>query len=165
MSKSNTAQDAVVIERLFDAPADLIWKMWTDPAHFASWYGPTGFTIPVANMDLRIGGKRQICMSSPDGSMKMWTIGEFTAVDPTTRLAYTESMSDADGNILSPTAMGMPEGTPTTTEVTVQLEERDGRTKMVMTHAGIPADSPGAGGWNQAFDKLLAHVATVLDDQ
>ena len=164
MSQSNTTQDAVVIERSFDAPADLIWKMWTDPEHFASWYGPQGFTVPVANMDLRVGGKRQICMASPDGSMKMWTTGEYTAIDPTTRLSYTESMSDQDGNIIPPSAMGMPEGHPETTEVIVQLEDLGGQTKMVMTHAGIPADSPGAGGWNQAFDKLAAHVGTVIDD-
>ena len=57
--------------------------------------------------------------------------------------------------------MGMPEGTPATTEVTVQLEELDGRTKMVMTHAGVPADSPGAGGWAQAFEKMAEHINTV----
>ncbi|MFZ1754399.1 MAG: SRPBCC domain-containing protein [Caldilineaceae bacterium] len=74
------------------------------------------------------------------------------------RLVYTESMADEAGNVLSPSAMGMPPGYPETTEVTVQLEEMGGRTKMVMTHAGIPADSPGAGGWNMAFDKLAAQI-------
>ena len=34
MTDSNAAQDAVVIERSFDAPADLIWRMWTEPEHF-----------------------------------------------------------------------------------------------------------------------------------
>jgi hypothetical protein len=42
------------------------------------------------------------------------------------------------------------------------LEDLGGRTKMVMTHAGIPADSPGASGWQQAFDKMADHIATVL---
>jgi hypothetical protein len=67
-------------------------------------------------------------------------------------------MSDEDGNVLSPSDMGMPEGHPTTTEVRVELEGVGGRTKMVMTHAGIPADSPGAAGWAMAFDKLAARV-------
>jgi len=39
---------SVVIERLFEAPVDLIWKMWTEPEHFKEWYGPTGARIPVA---------------------------------------------------------------------------------------------------------------------
>jgi Activator of Hsp90 ATPase homolog 1-like protein len=56
--------------------------------------------------------------------------------------------------------MGMPEGHPTTTQVRVDLEDIGGRTKMVMTHAGIPADSPGATGWAMALDKLAAHVET-----
>ena len=154
MSDSTGSKDAVVIERTFDAAQDLIWQMWTDPEQFKQWYGPKGFTIPVADMDLRVGGKRLICMSSPDGSMKMWTTGEFTEIAPIERLSYTESMADENGNVISSAAMGMPEGYPETTEVTVQLEGLAGRTKMTMTHAGIPADSPGAGGWNQAFDKL-----------
>jgi hypothetical protein len=54
--------------------------------------------------------------------------------------------------------MGMPDGHPTTTEVIVELEEVGGRTRMVLTHAGIPTGSPGAAGWTMALDKLAAHV-------
>ena len=154
-------KDAVVIERTFEAAVDLIWQMWTQPELFQKWYGPKGFSIPVAEIDLRVGGKRLICMSSPDGSMKMWTTGEHIEVSPTERLVYTESMSDENGNIISASDMGMPEGYPTTTEVTVLLQDLGGRTKMVMTHAGVPADSPGASGWNQAFDKLADHLETA----
>jgi hypothetical protein len=67
-------------------------------------------------------------------------------------------MSDENGNVTSPSDMGMPEGHPTTTEICVELEDLGGRTKMVMTHTGVPADSPGATGWTMAFDKLAAHV-------
>jgi uncharacterized protein YndB with AHSA1/START domain len=155
------SQDAVVIERSFDAPVDLIWQMWTDPEHFKAWYGPEGATIPVAKMDVRVGGARLVCMEvqAPNGPMQMWFTGEYSEVVENERLVYTESMSDENGNVLSPSDMGMPEGHPTTTEVTVELEDVDGRTKMVMTHAGIPADSPGAAGWTMAFDKLAAYVA------
>ena len=156
--------DAVVIERTFNAPIGTIWQMWTDPAHFKKWYGPQGFTVPVAEMDLRIGGKRLICMASPDGQMKMWTTGEYKEIVPNGRLVYTESPADENGNIVSPSAMGMPEGYPTTTEVTVLLEAVGGHTKMVMTHAGMPAESGAGGGWTQAFDKLTAHIETVLNE-
>jgi hypothetical protein len=54
--------------------------------------------------------------------------------------------------------MGMPEGHPTTTEVRIELKDDGGRTRMVMTHAGIPAGSPGAAGWAMALNKLAAHV-------
>ena len=159
-----TKEDAVVIERTFEAAVDLIWQMWTDPEHFKQWYGPKGFTVPVADMDTRVGGKRLICMASPDGSMTMWTIGEYREIVPNERLVYTESPADENGNVISPSAMGMPDGYPMTTEVTVLLEDLGGRTKMVMTHAGVSADSGAGGGWEQAFDKLADHVEAVLND-
>ena len=151
---------AVVIERTFDAPVDLIWKMWTDPEHFAAWYGPDGATIPVAKMDLRVGGVRLVAMEvhTPNGPMQMWFTGEYLDIVENERLVYTESMADENGTVLAPADAGMPDSHPTTTEVRVELEAVDGGTKMVMTHAGIPADSPGAAGWAMAFGKLAAHV-------
>ena len=151
---------SVVIERLFDAPVDLIWKMWTEAEHFKHWYGPSGASIPTATMDVRVGGRRLVCMEmqTPNGTMQMWFTGEYREVVSAKRLVYTESMSDENGNVVSPTDMGMPEGHPDTTEVTVELEDVGGRTKMVMTHAGIPADSPGGTGWEMAFDKLNAYI-------
>jgi len=154
-------ENSVVIERSFDAPVELIWQMWADPEHFKAWYGPMGASIPVANMDVRVGGKRHICMEmeTPNGPMQMWFVGEFTAVDPHSKLSYTDAMSDADGNVMSPESMGMPADHPESTEVVVELEEADGGTKMTMTHVGVPAGSPGAMGWGMALDKLEAHVA------
>jgi uncharacterized protein YndB with AHSA1/START domain len=162
MPDDNPSQHAVVIERCFDAPVDLIWQMWTDPEHFKAWYGPDGATIPIVKMDVRVGGTRLVCMEmdTSDGPTQMWFTGEYLEVIEHQRLVYTESMSDERGNVSSPPDMGMPEGHPMTTEVRVELEDLGGRTKMVMTHAGIPADSPGAIGWGMAFDKLTAHVET-----
>jgi uncharacterized protein YndB with AHSA1/START domain len=89
--------------------------------------------------------------------MQMWFTGEYREVVEHERLVYTESMSDEHGNVsLAETAM--PPGHPTTTEVRVELEDDGGRTKMVMTHVGIPGDSPGAAGWAMAFQKLAAHL-------
>lgn len=162
MSENSSAQDAVVIERIFEASVDLIWQMWTQAEHFQQWYGPQGFNIPVATMDVRVGGKRLICMEMPNQEMKMWFTGEYREVVPNSRLVYTDSMSDENGNIISPAAMGMP-GHPEVTEVIIELEAVGNRTKMKMTHAGVPADSGGAGGWAQAFDKLAAHITAMVN--
>jgi uncharacterized protein YndB with AHSA1/START domain len=160
-SHEANSQNAVVIERTLDAPADLIWRMWTQPEHFAAWYGPNGASVPVAKMDVRVGGTRLVCMEmqTPNGTMQMWFTGEYREVVENKRLLYTESMSDAAGNALSPSDLGMPEGHPATTEVLVELDDLGGRTRMVMTHVGIPAESPGAAGWTMALDKLAAHLA------
>ena len=161
MAEARDQNNAVVIERTYDAPPEIIWRMWTAAEHFAAWYGPEGAAITVKEMDLRVGGRRLVGMEmqTPNGAMQMWFTGEHREVVEHRRLVYTESMADAAGNVLSPTETGMPAGHPTTTEVTVEFEDLDGRTRLVLTHAGIPADSPGATGWTMALDKLTAYVA------
>ena len=136
---------AVVIERTFTAPIEKVWEMWSTSEGFASWYGPQGATIPTATMDVTVGGKRHICMAmeGPQGAMEMWFAGEYLEIDEPNKLVYTEAMSDADGGLNSPA-----------TTVTVELTATDDGTHMVMTHEGIPADSPGAMGWQMAIDKL-----------
>lgn len=167
MSDHPQTTDAVVVEKSFDAPITLIWQLWTEPDHFKQWYGPHGFTVSVAEMDVRVGGKRLICMEmqAPDGVMQMWTTGAFTHLEPHTRLAYTESPSDTNGNALSPSAAGMPEGFPAVTEVTVVLQEVGNRTQMTLTHAGLPAGSAGAEGYKQAFAKLAEYAAKLAGDR
>ena len=160
MTDSGVSQDAVVIERSFDAPPDLIWRMWTESEHFKAWYGPDGAAVPVAKMDVRVGGSRLVCleMDTPGGPAQMWFTGEYREVVKNRRLVYTESMSDENGNVISPPDMGMPGGHPATTEVRVELEDLGGRTKMVLTHTGVAAGSPGAAGWAMALSTLAARA-------
>jgi uncharacterized protein YndB with AHSA1/START domain len=146
----------VRIEREFPATIKEVWEMWTDPVLFQQWYGPKGMSVPVAQMDLVVGGQRKICMEmkGPARTMSMWFIGTYKEVNPPSRLVYTESMCDADGALISPSSMGMPEGTPDMTEVVVDLSESNGTTHMTMIHVGVRSGTAGEGGWNQAFDKL-----------
>ncbi|MDJ0761133.1 MAG: SRPBCC domain-containing protein [Woeseiaceae bacterium] len=157
-----TESDWVRIEREFEAPIETIWGMWTQSDLFQKWYGPNGMEVPVAEMNVVVGGQRKICMKMemPDKTMTMWFIGEYKEVSPPNRLVYTESMCDEQGNILAPESMGMPAGHPETTEIIVELSETDGRTTMKMTHVGVPADSRGAGGWEQAIEKMANLIAS-----
>lgn len=159
------AHDWVRIEREFDAPIDLVWKMWTDPSLFKRWYGPNGMSVPTAEMDVRIGGTRKVCMAmqSPERSMEMWFTGVYKEVRAPDRLVYTESMCDADGTVIPPQSMGMPDSFPDVTEVIVDLSEVDGKTRMIMIHVGVVAGTAGAGGWSQAFDKLGTLVGSTAD--
>ncbi|MGH1505460.1 MAG: SRPBCC family protein [Acidimicrobiales bacterium] len=153
---------SISLDRTFATTADRMWEMWTVPEHFAAWYGPQGATIPVAEIDLTVGGTRRVCMQmdTPNGQMQMWFIGEHTTIDPTTTLSYTESMSDPDGRILTAEEMGMPGGDmPTTTEVTVTITPADDGVHVSLVHAGVPAGSPGEQGWAMALEKLAAAIA------
>lgn len=153
----DTPVDDVRLDRTFATTPERMWEMWTVPEHFAAWYGPQGATIPVVEIDLTIGGTRRVCMElqTPNGSMQMWFIGEHTTIEPVTRLAYTESMSDPEGRVLTAEEVGMPGGDmPTTTEVTVTLEPVADGVAVTLVHAGVPAGSPGEQGWAMALDKL-----------
>jgi uncharacterized protein YndB with AHSA1/START domain len=165
MTKDPYSLGAVEIVRSFDAPVSLIWKMWTDPEHFKAWYGPQGATIIVADMDVRVGGTRHVGMEmqTPNGPMRMWLTGEYRQVVENKRLVYTESICDETGTVASTPDTGLEAGHPSTTEVRVELEEIDGRVRMLMTHIGIPSDSPGAAAWATALDKLTLHVASHSD--
>jgi uncharacterized protein YndB with AHSA1/START domain len=101
-------------------------------------------------------------MDTPGGLMQMWFTGEYREVIKNRRLVYTESMSDDNGNVLTPQDMSMPAGHPATTEVIVELEDLGGRTKMVLTHVGIAAGSAGNAGWTMALSKLAAHAAKAV---
>ena len=163
MSDKTISENTIVIERTFDAPIELVWQMWTEPEHFKNWYGPQGFSIPVAEIDLRVGGKRLVCMQTPDGSMKMWTTGEYKVIEAPHRLVYTDGFADENGNAVLPSAYGMNDDEhPATTEVTVILEDLGGRTKMTMTHSGVPASEQGANeGWKQSFSKMADYIASI----
>jgi len=154
-------ENAIVIERIVNAPVELVWKMWTEPEHFKRWYGPDSFAVPVAEMDVRVGGKRLVCMEmqTPNGVMKIWTTGEYTEIVPNVRLVYTESMADENGNVVE--ADTDDNNHPATTIVTVRLEDLGKRTKMIMTHTGVPANEGANAGWNQAFGKMENYIKTV----
>lgn len=65
---SITADRELRIERLLDAPRDLVFNVWTDPGHIARWWGPDGFTTTIHHMDVRAGGKWNLTMHGPDGT-------------------------------------------------------------------------------------------------
>ena len=155
--------ESLVLERTLNAPAALVWKMWADPEHFAGWYGPGDVTIPVARMDVRVGGSRLICMEmqTPNGPMQMWFTGEFQEVVVNERLVYTDAMSDDEGNIVPAEQTGMPEGYPTVTTGIVDVVDLGDSTQMTLTHVGVPPNSPGATGWDMALNKLVAYVTSA----
>src|SRR3990172_3904679 len=156
-----TQEKALVIERVFDAPRDLVWKAWSEPERFMRWYGPKGFTTPVCKIDFRVGGAWLNCMRSPDGQ-EFWSTGVYREIVAMERIVTTMERSDADGNVVPATPDGMDADVPIEMLMTVTFEEQAGKTKMSLRHEGLPAGEmrEGAGqAWNQAFDKLGESLA------
>ena len=107
-------RETVVLERTLPVPPELVWPLWTEPTHFAAWYGPPGATVTVHVMDVRVGGERRVSMTvpTPGGERVIHFAGLHLEVEPPRRLFYTEAMVAAEH--AHPTA--------SSTEVQVVLE-------------------------------------------
>ena len=76
---------AVRIERVYDAPRELVFRAYTDPTLIAKWWGPAYLTTTVEKMDVRPGGAWRYVQRDPDGNVYGFH-GEYREVDPPARL-------------------------------------------------------------------------------
>jgi len=157
-TRRNVAENTeeLVITRIFDAPRELVWKAWTETERMKRWWGPKNFTAPVIKIDFRVGGKYLYCMRSPEGQ-DFYSTGLYREIVEPERIVHTDSFADEKGNRVSPSHYGMSGDWPAELLVTVTFEEHEGKTKMTLRHAGIPAgqmSDMAEVGWNESFDKL-----------
>jgi uncharacterized protein YndB with AHSA1/START domain len=64
----STSDRELRISRLFNAPIELVWEVWTDPEHLKHWWGPNGFTTDISTMEVKVGGQWTLVMHGPDGT-------------------------------------------------------------------------------------------------
>lgn len=129
---------AFTMERIFDAPRELVFKMFTKPEHVARWWAPTDYTIPVCKIDLRQGGEWHYCMESPEGE-RHWVKAVYHEVIEPEKFSYTSTFVDQDGNPIEdlPEHLGTVILTEyedkTKLEIRIQLETAEALKTMVNT--------------------------------
>ncbi|MGC3944370.1 MAG: SRPBCC family protein [Chryseolinea sp.] len=64
----NTKEREIRTVRMFKAPLELMWEVWTSPDHIANWWGPKAFTSTIHQMDFREGGEWRLTLHGPDGT-------------------------------------------------------------------------------------------------
>lgn len=163
-TKPNTTENALVIERTFDAPREHVWKAWTVPEQAMRWWGPKGFTAPAATIDFRVGGKYLFAMQSPDFNegKPIWSTGTYREIVPMERIVCTDCFADEKGNVVPASYYGMEGEFPLEMLLTLTFTETGGKTKMTLRHEGLPAGEHHSGaneGWNQSLDKLAELLA------
>ena len=154
-AKSETLENVVVVNRIFNAPVELVWKAWTNPQHLMRWWGPKTFTSPACKIDFRVGGKYHFCMRSPEGQ-DIWSTGIYREIVPLKKIVWTDSFADEKGNVVSANHYGMGD-LPMEFEVTITFEDQGGKTKFSLRHRGLPAGEMiemTQLGWNESLDKL-----------
>jgi uncharacterized protein YndB with AHSA1/START domain len=143
----------LILHRSFDAPRILVWKAWTEAEHLMRWICPAGFRVLFAEGDLRIGGKWRSGMRSPEGHEYIHC-GEYLKIERPSRLVFSHKW---ERNDLEPRV---------TTEITVTLNEREGKTDMIFVQTGLGSAASALshqGGWTGAFDNLARLAITLAE--
>lgn len=155
----------VVVTRVFDAPVEQVWRAWVEPEMVKQWWGPTGFTCSVADMDFREGGTSLVCMRAPQefGGQDMYNTWTYTKIVPNERVEYTFNFSDKDGNKRTPAQLGIPAGVPEDGHHVVTFKVvGNNRTEMTVTEHGYTSDQAhdlSKAGLEQCIDKMVAIFA------
>jgi uncharacterized protein YndB with AHSA1/START domain len=140
----------VVLTRVFDAPRHLVFAALTKPELIRRWFGPRGFSVPVCEVDLRVGGKWRYILEGPDGR-KMGMSGSYREVAPPDRLVHMESFDDYPGESQVTTILVEQAGqtTLTATVLCESKEIRDAVIKSGMEHGAA-----------ETYDRLAELLAT-----
>jgi uncharacterized protein YndB with AHSA1/START domain len=139
---TDTSAREITATRLFDAPPETVFRMWTEPEHVKQWYGPRGFTLTIQEMDVRPGGVWRFVMHGPDGK------------DYDNEIVY--------GDIDAPRLLTYSHVVEPHFDSTVRFEDDGGKTRVTVTMLFATAeqrqmvvDAFGAiEGLNQTLDRL-----------
>jgi uncharacterized protein YndB with AHSA1/START domain len=152
--KVTTPSDAEIrLTRLFDAPRGLVFEAMTKPEHVKRWWGclGEGYSVPVCEIDLRVGGKWRFVNRHPNGEAAFH--GEYREIAPPRRVVFTEIFEEFPDSVSVVTAELTEEGSKTRLTATVRYPSQQVR-DMVLA-SGM---SRGAG---ISYDRLEDLVAEL----
>ena len=146
---TDTNTHELVIERHFDAPPALLFKMWTDPEHIARWWGCTAMRANKVRNDLRVGGAFSSEMTLEDGTLHTIS-GTYRVIDPPALLSFSWTWENE--------TMGRGQDTL----VTISLAQ-DGTGTMMTLHHAMFEDAETRDqhhqGWSASVERLAGLVA------
>src|SRR5579863_6094272 len=142
------ADRAIVASRVFDAPRERVFEMWTDAEHIGNWYGPKGFRLTTHQMDVRPGGVWKFVMHGPDGKDYDNKI-VYVEVSKPERLVYDHVVYP----LFQSTTTFLPLGTKTLVSVRMVFESAELRNKVAKEHGAVE-------GLNQTLERLGEALST-----
>jgi len=140
----------IVMTRALHAPRDLVFRAFTEPKLISRWLlGPGGWSMPICEVDLRVGGHYRLSMEDPDTGAVHTVRGEYREVQRPRRLVYSWCWEEGGG------------GNGHESAVTVEFHGEGERTRVVLLHTGLASpesrDQHGAG-WNGCLDNLQTRI-------
>ncbi len=163
----------LVIERIFNAPKEMLWQAWTDPELAKQWWGPEHFSAPSIKIDLRVGGKYIFAMHGPAGSewdKDMYSAGVYKEIVPNEKMVVTDYFSDAEGNMIEPDKSGMDPNFPKEMTITVLFETvDDDKSKLSIIYAKPESkeqvEAMLKSGMNEGWSTSLDKMAKVVEKE
>ncbi|WP_336986252.1 SRPBCC domain-containing protein [Altererythrobacter aquiaggeris] len=151
---------------VFDAPIGDVFDAWADPDKMAAWSGPPGAKLTLLSGEISEGSLMHT-RSDHDEMGTNYTLALWTAVQPTSRIAWEQSFADEAGNKIRPSFVPR---WPLTLLTDVRFEEVDGGTRVTLTWTPVEATAEDLaeftkqmasmkGGWSGSFDKLAEFLA------
>jgi uncharacterized protein YndB with AHSA1/START domain len=116
VSAQDTATHSVTVTRAFEAPPDALWRAWTDPDRFASWFFTAPFRTPreTVAMDVRPGGEWRATQVNPEDGTELPFVGHYREVVEPERLVFTfenpQDRSDPNVEVVTVTFRDLGEG-------------------------------------------------------
>jgi uncharacterized protein YndB with AHSA1/START domain len=150
---------------VFNAPVELVWKAWTDPAFVMRWWGPDMFTSPSAVIDFREGGTSVVCMRAPKemGGRDMYSSWAYQRIVPMKLIEFVQNLADQDGNPIDPAKLGLPPEFPINMRTVVTFKDLgNGKTEMTVTEYDWTVSQMSVFaemGLNQSLAKMVACFA------
>lgn len=150
------------ITKTVAAPRDLVFKAWTEPERLKQWWGvEESFSTPIAEVDLRTGGRYRLGMLAPGESAPYVVGGVYREIRSPERLVFTWQWELPDG--AAPEGSGDSSHTGDHQEmlVTVEFLDMGGSTEVVVTHENLPdqhSKDEHSQGWNGCLIQLAAFV-------
>ena len=147
------------LQRVFDAPRELVFNVWTDAGHLARWWGPAGSTIHVERLDLRPGGMFLYRLTLPEG-YEMWGKFVYREIAPPERLVYISSFADAGGNTIR---APFSETFPLELHNTLTLTEHEGKTALALRTAPVEPTAAEREMFESFFDSMEQGFAGTME--
>lgn len=110
----DTMTKQIEVTRVFHAPIEMVWQVWTNPELIKRWWGPKHFTAPTAKIDFREGGKSIVSMKAPPemGGREWYSLWKYVRITEHTTIEFIQSLCDSEGKETDPEAVGMPADFP-----------------------------------------------------
>ena len=121
----------IVIERIFDAPREMVFEAWTKPEYLVAWFAPRDCTIEFPRIDVRPGGGFHSRIRNPAFG-DCWCVGEYLDIVRPQRIVYSIAIADGEGQRIDAARAGHHPDWPAETIVSVTLEDLHGRTRLTL---------------------------------